>query len=301
VSTGGDIHAGPRPPGCDGAEQPDWRALAEGLRAELERVRAEAEEMRDQLARQRLLTSRADRLRSLGEMAAGVAHELNQPLSGVRGLAEHLLLAHERGWQVAPEGLQQKLRLIVEQADRMSHIIDHVRVFAREAGRPETRPTDLNQVADAAAGLLGAQLRARGVELVLQLEGELPKVEANPFSLEEVLINLLTNARDSVEERMARSSRGVNAKVTLRTFRPSGATSLVGFQVVDHGLGIPAEHLERVFDPFYTTKGPDRGTGLGLAISRSIVEQFGGTIEASSVAGAGTLMTVTFPALEEEA
>jgi C4-dicarboxylate-specific signal transduction histidine kinase len=274
----------------------DWQAIARKAMDDLARLRQEASDMREELTRQRTLSARTDRLRSLGEMAAGVAHELNQPLSGVRGLAEHLLLAHERGWEVTPEALCQKLGLIVEQADRMSHIIDHVRTFAREAGRVVTRPTNMNRVVEAALGMLGSQLRARGIDPVLELEQDLPLVDANPFSLEEVLINLLTNARDAVEERLARDGAGVNCKVQVRTYLTRERDQRrVCLQVVDHGIGIETATLDHVFDPFYTTKGPDRGTGLGLAISQSIVEQFRGTIEAGSVAGAGTMMTVSMP------
>ena len=155
-----------------------------------------------ELAEQQVLQVHADRLRSLGEMAAGIAHELNQPLVGVRGLAEHLLLGMERGWDLPPEKMREKLSLVVEQSDRMSHIIEHVRVFAREAGKPERCPTQVNDVINSAIGMLGTQLRSHGVTLATELADGLPTVSANPFSLEEVVLNLISNARDAVEQRM---------------------------------------------------------------------------------------------------
>jgi two-component system, NtrC family, sensor kinase len=134
-----------------------------------ERLRVEAE-----LETQRSLQMRSDRLRSLGEMAAGIAHELNQPLVGVRGLAEHTLLGQERGWELKSETLNERMEQIIAQADRMAHIIDHVRRFAREAGRPEMTVVQLNDVVQSALGLLQVQLRTHGVSLSTHLARELP-------------------------------------------------------------------------------------------------------------------------------
>jgi PAS domain S-box-containing protein len=309
-----------------------------------------------ELESQRVLTVLTDRLRSLGQMAAGMAHELNQPLVGVRGLAEHLLIALERGWPLPPAKLREKLALIVEQADRMSHIIEHVRLFAREAGKPECRPVQVNDVLRAVASLLSAQFRAGGIALECDLAEAPPLVSANPFSLEEVLLNLLTNARDAVldqantdsasrpqavHEHAARVS--APAETTGRTSPANHETTVqsggsmrtppaapqatqtqfppdarrtthrtirvrtqvdkqhqpprVMVQVIDQGTGIPEALLAQVFQPFFTTKGPDRGTGLGLAISKQIVEQFGGTLELHSTEGRGTTATVSLPAV----
>ena len=247
---------------------------------------------------QRALELRSDRLRSLGEMAAGMAHELNQPLVGVRGLAEHLLIGLERGWDLPPERIQDKLRLIVAQSDRMAHIIEHVRRFARDAGKPERRPTPINDVMQAACGLLGEQLRARGITLTLALTEGLPPVLVNPFSLEEVFINLLANARDAVEERRAAEPDTAPAEIVLRSALVTRGDAVeIQARVEDSGAGIPAEALARVFEPFFTTKGPDRGTGLGLAISAAIIADLGGRIHIDSTPGQGTEVTVSLPAL----
>jgi len=243
----------------------------------------------------RLLQLRSDRLRSLGEMAAGIAHELNQPLVGVRGIAEHLLIALERGWALPPEKLKQKLGQIVEQAERMSHIVDHVRRFSREADSAEVSPTSVNSVVEAALALIGQQLRARGIRVATRLHPELGPVLANPFSLEEVVLNLIVNARDALEER---AEHEPEAPLELTVDTSGGDVDgrpWVELRVADRGCGIPAAVLDRVFEPFYTTKGPDRGTGLGLAISRSIVEQAGGTLTLASEPGQGTTALVRLP------
>ncbi|MBI4553341.1 MAG: sigma 54-interacting transcriptional regulator, partial [Candidatus Latescibacteria bacterium] len=268
-------------------------------RTDAERQRAE--EARQATAReleaQRTLSIRSDRLRSLGEMAAGIAHELNQPLVGVRGLAEHLLIGIDRGWNLTQDKIREKLRLIVEQADRMTHIIQHVRMFAREADKFERQPVQVNDVVRAAIDMLDVQSRSRGIELACDLADGLPVVSANPFSLEEVVLNNLVTARDATEERLHADAMADSPRVLVRTrVEGDGPAHHVQVDVIDQGVGIPESILPRVFDPFFTTKGPDRGTGLGLAISRSIIEQFGGTISIQSTPGQGTTVTVSLPA-----
>ena len=257
-----------------------------------ERKRADEahEAVEQELETQRALSMNADRLRSLGEMAAGIAHELNQPLVGVRGLAEHTLIGLERGWDSSPATLRQRLSGIVEQADRMVHIIDHVRRFAREAGKPEVSIVYINDVVDSSLELLGAQFRSHGITLATDLDEDLPTVQANPFSLEEVLLNLLNNARDAVEQA---GRRPENAAILISTQSNGDGVQVV---VNDNGDGIPEEIVAKVFDPFFTTKDPDKGTGLGLSISRSIVEEFGGSMEIRSTPRQGTSVSFSIPA-----
>ena len=230
-------------------------------------------------------------------MAAGIAHELNQPLSGVRGIAEHILIGMGRQWDLSPEKLQEKLQLIIEQSDRMTHVIEHVRTFARGADNLDLIPVKVNEVIESSTGLIGTQLKSRGVNLAHHLAPDLPEVMANPFSLEEVVLNLIANARDAVEDKMQQTPPLTPPQILIRSLRSgNGARRRVHIEVSDEGTGIPREILGKVFDPFFTTKDPDTGTGLGLAISRSIVEGFGGTIQIDSRPGEGTAVTVSLPA-----
>lgn len=270
------------------------REIAERKQAEKARQAAEQE-----LKMQRALAIHSDRLRSLGEMAAGIAHELNQPLTGIRVLAEHFLIGLDRGWNLTEGRIRDCLRTIVEQSDRMSHIIDHIRVFSREAGRPEVRPVQVNDVARSGMDMLDIQFRSRGVELACDLTEGLPLVSANPFSLEEVVLNLLLNARDAVEERLKGGAASPHILIRTRA-EGGGEDQRVNMEVIDRGVGISAEALPKVFDPFFTTKGPDRGTGLGLSVSRSIVEEFGGIIKIQSTPDQGTDVTVSLPAMRCE-
>ena len=267
------------------------REINERMQAEQARRQAVTE-----LEEQRTLSMRSDRLRSLGEMAAGIAHELNQPLMSVSGLAEHILIGRQRGWPLSPDDLDDRMERIVDQADRMAHIIEHVRMFAREVGKPEMSPIQVNEIVTSSLDLLGAQFQSHGLKLESNLVEALPLVQANPFSLEEVVLNLLNNARDAVEERPDGDGTPFSGRVLVRTgINGKGPESEVSIEVVDNGAGIRQEILTKVFDPFFTTKGPDKGTGLGLAISKTIVEEFCGTLQIQSTTGEGTTVTISLP------
>ncbi len=254
-----------------------------------ERKQAEGE-----LEIQRAQSMRADRLRSLGEMAAGIAHELNQPLVGVRGLAEHSLIGMDRGWQPEDPTSRERFGKIIEQVDRMVNIVDHVRLFAGEAGKAESSTVNINEVVRSSVELIRTQMQTHGVSLECKLADGLPTISANPYSLEEVVINLINNARESIEDRRSNNgdSSGGHVRICTR-FDGEAVGKRVEVVVSDDGIGMPVQVLERAFDPFFTTKPPDKGTGLGLSVSRSIVEQFGGEIELRSN-GVGGGATVRF-------
>lgn len=261
----------------------------------LRREIVEREQAQRELEAQRTLSMRSDRLRSLGEMAAGMAHELNQPLQGVRGLAQQLAIAVDRGWDETKETVRDRAREIVEQVDRMTHVIEHVRMFAREAGKPDLSSVDVNGVVRSSLSMLRAQCEAHGIDIGCELAETLPPVRANPFSLEEVFVNLLLNARDAVEEQNGRRPSRTPCVLLRTELRQEDAGSSVAVEVIDNGVGIPGDAMDKVFDPFFTTKEPHRGTGLGLSISRSIVETFGGTIDIKSMPGRETRVTVSLP------
>jgi len=264
-------------------------------RKQAEQARREAEQ---ELEAQRALSIRADRLRSLGQMAAGIAHELNQPLVGIRGLAEHMLIAMQREWKLTPEDIQEKLQLQIDQADRMTHIIDHVRLFAREAGRGELFSVDVNAVIHSSLWIIENQLRSDRVELKLNLGENLPLVTANPFSLEEVILNLVRNGRDAVIEQrhIAGTFSGPHLIITTRL----AAADRLEITVRDFGTGMPEEVLAKIFEPFFTTKSPDQGTGLGLPICQSLVAQFGGTLGLQTTLRQGTTVTVGLVPVQSE-
>ncbi|TKB24312.1 hypothetical protein FCL47_19200 [Desulfopila sp. IMCC35006] len=250
-----------------------------------------------QLEKQQSMRIRSDRLRSLGEMAAGIAHELNQPLVGVRGLAELVLVKIDNNIGISQEELHRNIARIVEQSDRMVHIINHVRLFAREAGSVDTSLVNLNEVVQSAIGLLTAQFKSHGLILAAKCSAETLIVKVNPYSVEEVLLNLLNNARDALQSCVDHDADFVPT-VEVSTGRRRDAGETIWVEVRDNGLGIAQDVQEHIFDPFFTTKDPDKGTGLGLSISKSIVEGFSGTIVCTSIPGEGSSFTVSFPAYQ---
>ena len=272
--------------------------------AELERLNENLERevvaRTRELDKQRSTSLRSDRLRALGEMAAGIAHELSQPLLGVRGPAEHLALSAERNWNLDRERVSENARRIVEQADRMAHIIEHIRLFSREAGSPDTRHVDVREVVQMALDLTTAQLGEHGIRIRYDPPQSVRLVEANPYSLEEVVLNLLQNARDAVEALPSEQRDPPRCTIDLRVREESPSPRedrFVIIEIEDRGVGIPTEIVDRVFEAFFTTKPPDRGTGLGLSIARSITESFGGRLELRSRRGSGTVAIIALPAL----
>ena len=195
-------------------------------RIQIEKARKDAER---QLEEHRARAILSDRLRSLGEMGTGMAHELNQPLLGIRGLAEHILIGFKRGWNLPEETIREKIQLIIAQTDRMTHVIEHTRLFARGADNSELLPVQINEAIKSCLGLIGAQLRFRGFNIKCDLAEGLPAVLANPFSLEEVFLNLINNARDALmEKKMKNAPSKGPLEVIIRTSLIKTASSCKG-------------------------------------------------------------------------
>lgn len=223
------------------------------------------------------------KLAAVGTLAAGVAHELNQPLMVIRGYAQELL-ADER---VASEEICEDLRRIEAQTTRMAAIINHLRVFSRQSkGKREV--TDLNQVVTGALTFLAQQLKTKNIAVVQELLPALPPVWTDPLQIEQVFLNLVTNARDAMEE-------VGTGTITIRT--ELAADSRVWLSVTDTGPGIPPDLQTRIFDPFFTTKEVGKGTGLGLSICHGIVEEHGGALKMESpmADGRGARFTIVLP------
>ncbi len=262
------------------------------LKEEIQK-RQEAEE---ELKAQRTLRMRSDRLRSLGEMAAGIAHELNQPLVGVRGFAELILHSIDNGLDISKDVIRSNIATIVEQADRMVHIINHVRLFARDADSVETSIVDLNDVVRSGTSMLMAQFNSYGLLLENDLSTHELPVKVNPYSVEEVIFNLLSNARHTLRKKKETAGDEYRPCVRVITRKTTvTGRDVVTLKIADNGTGIPGHAAEKIFDPFFTTKDPDKGTGLGLSICKSIVESFGGQIHFDTVENEGTSFEIVFP------
>jgi histidine kinase len=228
------------------------------------------------------------RLAELGEMAAQVAHELNQPLTGIRNFAANatFMLENQAG---EPGELKDTLKRIGDQVDRAARIIQRMRQLSRKSDR-QLAPVELNALVTEAADFLAPQLNLSGVEVELRLAPGLPLVLGDRMRLEQVLLNLLTNARQAMEEARER-------KLVIATRLELGPPDAVLVEVADTGCGFQPEERERLFRPFYSTKKPGQGTGLGLSISLSIVKEHQGSIEAVGAPGQGATFTVRLPVL----
>ena len=230
----------------------------------------------------------ASRLATLGEMATGLAHELSQPLSAMSMAAENAIIALRRN---RTEGVIERLERVPQQAQRARAIIDHLRLFGRQQTDDRTA-LRLDTVLEGAMVLVEGVLRDAGIEVTADLPKELPMVLGNQVLLEQVVMNLLLNARDAMA---GQSGRPRAVRLTARA--TSGDVELC---VADSGTGIPAAVLPRIFEPFFTTKPAGEGTGLGLPICYGIIRSLGGTIVARN-SGDGAVFTITLPALPQEA
>jgi PAS domain S-box-containing protein len=247
---------------------------------ELNKLRVEQERERKEASAQIIQSSK---LATLGEMATSVAHELNQPLNVIRMAAGNSRRKISKGI-AEPEYLNDKLKRIEEQTARAAAIIDHMRMFGREAKeRPE--PVDPRNVVMNALSLMGEQLRLAGIEIATELPEDCSFILGHTIQMEQVILNLLTNSRDAMAE------SGKEAKITLRVFEDDKGVHITS---EDTGGGIPEDVLSRIFEPFYTTKEMGKGTGLGLSVSYGIVRDMYGTIVAENVDN-GARFTITLP------
>ncbi len=238
----------------------------------------------------------ASKMATLGEMATGIAHELNQPLSVIKTASSFFIQKLDRQQAIEQSTLATMLRKIDGNVDRATRIIDHMRQFARKSDLKLER-VQLNEVLRRAFDIFSQQLKLRSIEVVWEIAPELPKIDADPGRLEQVFINLLINARDAIEDRWgaAETSQGLK-RIVIGT---RSAEPVVVCEICDTGGGIPAHMTERIFEPFFTTKQAGKGTGLGLSISYGIVKDCRGSIRVRPHPSGGACFVLEFPIPEK--
>ncbi|MGO9016240.1 MAG: ATP-binding protein [Dissulfurispiraceae bacterium] len=223
-----------------------------------------------------------EKLASLGRMAAGVAHEINSPLTGIVTFA-HLMIK-----RTPAENKQdiEDLKTIIDQAERCSKIISGLLGFSRKSAS-EKSMVDLNTLISNTLAMVRHQSRFLNILFDLQLDTTIPKVNVDPNQIQQVFLNLLINAADAMEKK---------GKVTLATrLVENNAAKFVEFEIADTGSGIPEDILGKIFEPFFTTKPAGKGTGLGLAVSYGIIKKHEGTIFAKSTPGSGASFYIHLP------
>jgi len=245
---------------------------------------AGADTGRKWLMNDRLLQSQ--KLAALGELSASIAHEINNPLAIIRQEAElmGLILKNESPPKAGDLGeLQESVRMIVQQVDRCSEIIRNLLDFARRR-EPVVQAVELNRVVEDMTRLVEKEARNNHIVIKRHYDPELPLIYSDAPELRQVALNILGNAAQAI---------GKNGTITIITRRAGG--NAVELVIEDTGCGIPEENLEKIFEPFFSTKPPGQGTGLGLSISHGLIQQLGGSIRVRSVVGQGTSCTITLP------
>jgi two-component system NtrC family sensor kinase len=233
---------------------------------------------------ERLLQSQ--KLAAIGQLSAGIAHEINNPLAIIRQEAEWMQLLLKKAESAAPKELEElkgSLSQIVQQVDRCTEIIRNLLDFARKRA-PVIQAVDLNRISEDMTMLVEKEARHQNISIVREYGTNLPVIYSDAPQLRQVVLNLLTNAAHAI---------GRDGTITLATSQAEG--DAVRLMIRDTGCGIPAENLAQIFDPFFTTKPEGQGTGLGLSICHGIIQRLGGEIKVASTVGQGTTFTIVLP------
>jgi len=246
------------------------------------------------MAEQQLI--QASKMATLGEMATGVAHELNQPLSVIKTASSFLVKKVRKKEPVKDDIMETLTEEIDSHIDRASKIISHMREFGRKAEVGKEKVC-VNEPLNKALEIFSQQLKLREIEVVKELEEGVPPIFADSNRLEQIFINLLINARDAIEEKWEHDDRkGEPKRILLKTSHQNG---MIVIEVKDTGAGIPVSIRDKIFEPFFTSKGVGKGTGLGLSISYGIVQDYNGTIKVETQEGKGSNFIIRFPAPQE--
>jgi two-component system NtrC family sensor kinase len=271
-----------------------FNAMTDALRNSREELRESArtleqkvEKRTQELRRAQAETMRGEKLASVGLLASGVAHELNNPLTGILTFS-HLL--REKMPDKSPDA--EDMDLVIRETKRCAAIIKRLLDFAREK-QPEKKFTDLNQIITDTVRIVEQPAHLRDIEIVLDLDRSLPPIWIDADQIKQVIMNMVVNAQHAVEEKgniTIRTRRALDPRVSAAEAKP-----MVAISVIDTGCGIPEKNLKRIFDPFFTSKDVGRGTGLGLSVSHGIVEAHGGLIEVESRVGEGSTFRIFLP------
>jgi len=234
----------------------------------------------------------ASKMATLGEMATGIAHELNQPLSVIKTVSSFFIKKIDKKESLEDGILFKMLKKIDGNVDRAAKIINHMRQFARKSDM-DLEKVQVNEVLEKAFEIFSQQLKVRGIEVLWDIDSGLPRINADSGRLEQVFINLLLNARDAIEEKWGPQESGpIDKRIVLKT-KIDGSN--VVCRICDTGKGVSQAIAEKIFEPFFTTKEVGEGTGLGLSISYGIVKDCGGSIKVVPHTPEGACFVLKFP------
>lgn len=266
-------------------------------RMQLDRSNNELNNKLQELNIKQQLLIQKSRLESLGELSAGLAHEINQPLSVVSLAMENI--QYKLGKKAASEDyLLGKIQTINNNINKIRELIDHVRIFSRDQGTILYEQVDVNLVIRNALSMIESQLRSRNIKVVTDLATDLGFTVGNPSRFEQVILNLLSNSRDALGEKEKKSSLdNLSKEIRIKTF---GQHNRICMQVWDNGTGISVKNLDKIFNPFFTTKSEGLGTGLGLPIVYGIISEMNGEINVRTDDGKFTEISIDLPQYENK-
>jgi signal transduction histidine kinase len=258
--------------------------LAKMLEVEIENALEEHKKQQQIIFHQASLTS-------LGEMMAGIAHEINQPLQDLILLAETASRDLEKN-RLNEDNLHILLKDQIRDIEIIKQIISHVQLFSSQQKTGKTENFEINKPIMDALSMMDKQLKRKGITIELVLQEDLPEIPGNPYKFEQVVVNLLNNARYALEAKDKIQPEGLIKKIIIKTWLDNGELFL---ETTDTGIGIPEGKLNKIFQPFFSTKELGKGIGLGLSISLDIIKEMNGTINVRSIEGEGSTFIVRIP------
>lgn len=248
------------------------------------------EALRKEKEQQQIIVHQSS-LTSLGELAAGIAHEIKQPLQNISLVNEGLLI-ETTDERIDPVFINNSVNDINEGIKRIKFIINEISNFSRGQQQQIIEWFDVNTRIENAFSLARTRFSNRRIDVRFDLDKSIPETQGNPYKFEQVVVNFFNNAKDAVEEKAEQAGEGFDKKMTVRSY---SSGNFINIEVEDNGIGIDQDIKTKMFLPFFTTKQLGRGTGLGLSISLGIAKEMGGTIEIESTLGEGTLMRLKLP------
>lgn len=244
----------------------------------------------EQIALQQDLLIQKNKLESLGELSAGISHEINQPLGGISFSLDNILNELQSG-DLTNEYLKNKINFIFSDIERIQKIINHVRIFSRDNQDISYELVEVNDVIHHTAALVNRHYIKSDISLILELENNPLYIHGSPFQLEQVFLNMLSNSKFALEKK-AENNIMFDKKIIIRTWQ---ANKSIYIELKDNGIGIQKHLLLKVFDPFFTTKNAIEGTGLGLSISYGIIKRMQGEITVESTANEFSRFLIRIP------
>lgn len=238
----------------------------------------------------------ASKMSTLGEMSAGIAHELNQPLNAIKMGNEYLKMMVEKNREIPMPHIKQVADEVSDQVDRATKIIDSLREFGRKQ-EIEKEKVNINDPILGVLGIIGRQLKLQNIKVQLKLGQNLPFIWAQTNRLEQVFFNLITNARDAIRQMREMNPKIHDHSITIRSFYENDRVVVT---VEDTGIGIRTQEQEKIFEPFFTTKTASDGMGLGLSITYGIIKEYNGKIEVKSNFNQGSIFIQSYPAIINE-